>query len=192
MRIIRLSGLLILISVAATGADYTIDSTHSAASFGVRHMMVSTVRGQFSKVTGKMSYDPKNLGTSKVEATIDASTIDTREPKRDAHLKSPDFFDVAKYPTLTFRSTKWMREGGKLKIAGDLTMHGVTKAVVLDVEGPAAEVKGMSGGMAIGASATTKVSRKDFGLAWNKLLEAGGAVVGDEVTITLDIEASRN
>ena len=153
--------------------------------------MVSTVRGHFSKVTGKFSYDPKNLSASAVEAAVDVTTIDTREPKRDAHLKSPDFFDVAKFPTLTFRSTKWTRDAGKLKIAGDLTMRGVTKQVVLDVEEPSTEVKGTKG-MTIGASATTKVSRKDFGLAWNKLLETGGAVVGDEVTITLDIEATRN
>ncbi|MFN0102785.1 MAG: YceI family protein [Bryobacteraceae bacterium] len=183
---------IFLLAAAAYGAEYTIDSAHSAASFGVRHMMVSTVRGHFSKVTGKVTYDPNNLNASKVEATVDATTIDTREAKRDAHLKSADFFDVAKFPTITFRSTKWTKEAGKLKIAGDLTIHGVTKPVVLDVDGPAAEVKGQGGAMTIGASATTKVSRKDFGLMWNRLLETGGAVVGDEVTITLDIEAKRN
>ena len=125
---------IFLLSWAAYGAEYTIDSTHSAASFGVRHMMVSTVRGQFSKLTGKVGYDPKNLAACKVEATVDATTIDTREPKRDAHLKSPDFFDVAKFPTLTFLSTKCAREGGKLKITGDLTIHGVTRPVLLDVD----------------------------------------------------------
>ena len=181
----------LLLAAAAYSADYTIDSAHSAASFGVRHMMVSTVPGTFSKVAGKISYDPKNLAASKVEATVDVSTINTREPKRDAHLKSPDFFDVAKFPTITFRSTKWYKEGAKLKIAGDLTIHGVTKPVVLDVEGPTAEVKGASGGLMIGASATTKISRKEFGLTWNKLMETGGAVVGDEVTIRLDIEAAK-
>jgi len=183
---------IILLSAAAYGAEYTIDSAHSSAGFGVRHMMVSTVPGHFSKVTGAVSYDPKNLATAKVEATIDATTIDTREPKRDAHLKSPDFFDVAKFPTITFRSTKWSNPAGKLKIAGDLTIHGVTKPVVLDVEGPTAEVKGAGGVMMIGASAATKISRKEFGLTWNRLMEAGGAVVGDEVTITLNIEAKRN
>jgi polyisoprenoid-binding protein YceI len=177
---------LLFLSVVAFSADYTIDSAHSAASFGVRHMLVSTVRGHFAKVTGKVSYDPKHLATAKVEAEIDATTIDTREPKRDAHLKSADFFDVAKFPTITFRSSKWSREAGKLKIAGDLTLHGVSKPVVLDVEEPT-EGKAM-----IGATATTKISRKEFGLAWNRLLETGGAVVGDEVTITLDIEAKRN
>jgi polyisoprenoid-binding protein YceI len=181
----------LLLAAAAYGADYTIDSAHSAASFGVRHMMVSTVPGTFSKVAGKITYDPKNLAASKVEATVDVSTISTREPKRDAHLKSPDFFDVAKFPTIAFRSTKWTQEGGKLKIAGELTIHGVTKPVVLDVTGPTPEVKGPGGGMMIGASATTKISRKDFGLTWNKLMETGGAVVGDEVTIQLEIEATR-
>jgi len=179
---------LLLLSAAAYGADYTIDSAHSGASFGVRHMMVSTVRGHFSKLTGTVSYDPKNLAAAKVEATIDASTIDTREPKRDGHLKSPDFFDVAKFPTITFRSTKWTQSAGKFKIAGDLTLHGVTKPVVLDVDGPNGDAKSPI----LGATATTKISRKEFGLAWNKLLETGGAVVGDEVTITLDIEAKKN
>jgi len=181
----------LLLAAATYGAEYTIDSAHSAASFGVRHMMVSTVPGTFSKVAGKITYDPKNLAASKVEATVDVSTISTREPKRDAHLKSPDFFDAAKFPVISFRSTKWTQEGGKLKVAGELTIHGVTKPVVLDVEGPAAEVKGPTGGFMIGASATTKISRKEFGLTWNKLMETGGAVVGDEVTIRLDIEATR-
>lgn len=181
----------LLLAAAAYGAEYTIDSAHSAASFGVRHMMVSTVPGTFSKLSGKITYDPKNLAASKVEATVDVSTISTREPKRDAHLKSPDFFDAAKFPAIAFRSTKWTQEGGKLKIAGELTIHGVTKPVVLDVAGPTQEVKGPAGGMMIGASATTKISRKEFGLTWNKLMETGGAVVGDEVTIQLDIEATR-
>lgn len=182
----------ILLAAAAYSAEYTIDSAHSAASFGVRHMMVSTVPGTFSKVTGKITYDPKNLAASKVQATVDVSTISTREPKRDAHLKSADFFDAAKFPSLAFRSTKWTQEGGKLKIAGELTIHGVTKPVILDVTGPTPEVKGAGGGMMIGASATTKISRKEFGLTWNKLMETGGAVVGDEVTVQLDIEAARS
>ncbi|MBL8241240.1 MAG: polyisoprenoid-binding protein [Bryobacterales bacterium] len=183
---------LFLLSVAAFSADYTIDAAHSSATFGVRHMVVSTVRGSFSKVAGKVTYDPKNLAASKVEATVDVTTINTNEPKRDEHLKSPDFFDAAKYPAMSFRSTKWTQAGGRLKIAGDLTLHGITKPVVLDADAPAPEVKGMGGGMVIGTSATTKISRKEFGLTWNRLLETGGAVVGDEVTITLDIEAKRN
>ncbi len=183
---------ILFLSAAAYGAEYTIDSAHSAATFGVRHMMISTVRGHFSKVTGKVSYDPKNPAACKVEATVDATTIDTREPKRDAHLKSPDFLDIAKFPTLTFLSTKCAREGGKLKITGDLTIHGITRPVLLDVEGPSPEMKSADGAMIIGASASTKISRKDFGMVWNRLLETGGAVVGDEVHITLDIEAKRN
>jgi polyisoprenoid-binding protein YceI len=118
--------------------------------------------------------------------------VDTRVEKRDAHLRSPDFFDVARFPALTFQSTKWWRENGKLKIAGNLTIRDITKPVVLDVEGPVAEVKSPSGGFMIGAGATTKISRKEFGLTWNKLTEAGGAVVGDEITIRLDIEATRS
>jgi polyisoprenoid-binding protein YceI len=186
----RIIGLLLL-AASAWGAEYTIDSAHSAAGFGAKHMMVTNVRGRFSNVTGKISYDPKNLAAAKVEATIDASTVDTQQAKRDAHLKSPDFFDVAKYPAITFKSTKWAKANGKLQIIGDLTIHGVTKPVTLDVEGPAPEVKG-PGGITIGASANTKVNRKDFGLVWNKLMDTGGAVVGDEITITLDIEATRN
>ena len=186
--------LLSIVLACATiyGAEYTIYPAHSSASFAVRHMLVSTVRGHFSKVTGKVTYDPKNLAASKVEASIEAATIDTREPKRDAHLQSADFLDIAKFPAITFRSTKWWEEGGKTKIAGDLTIHGTTKAVVLDLDGPSAEVKGTGGTMITGASATTKISRKDFGMTWNRLLETGGAVVGDEVTITIDIEAKRS
>jgi polyisoprenoid-binding protein YceI len=182
---------VVLLSVAALAADYSIDPAHSSASFGVTHMMVSTVRGQFSKVSGTVRYDPNDLAGSRVEASIDAATIDTQQAKRDAHLRSADFFDTEKYPNITFRSTRWTRENGKLKIAGDLTIHGITKPVVLDVTGPGAEVKGADGSMLIGATASTTVSRRAFGLTWNKLMETGGAVVGDEISITLDIEAKR-
>jgi polyisoprenoid-binding protein YceI len=171
-------------------ATYTIDSAHSAASFSVKHMMVSNVRGQFSKVAGTVVYDEKNLGASKVEATVDVTTVYTREEKRDAHLKSPDFFDVEKFNTMTFKSTSLYREGGKLLMKGDLTIHGVTKPVVFTVDGPSPEVKGM-GGMRIGATATATINRKDFGLMWNRALEAGGVVVGDDVQITVDVEAMR-
>jgi polyisoprenoid-binding protein YceI len=186
----RIIGLLLL-AASAWGAEYTIDTAHSAAGFGAKHMMVTNVRGRFSNVTGKISYDPKNLASAKVEAIIDTNTVDTQQAKRDAHLKSPDFFDVAKYPTMTFKSTKWEKAGGKLHITGDLTIHGVTKSVTLDVEGPAPEVRG-PGGITIGASAGTKVNRKEFGLIWNKLMDTGGAVVSDAITITLDVEATRN
>jgi polyisoprenoid-binding protein YceI len=180
------------LALAAFGqATYTIDSAHTSAQFSVRHMMVSNVKGEFSKTTGTIVYDPNNLGASKVETTIDATSINTREPKRDAHLKSPDFFDVEKFPTLTFASTSWYKQGGKLMIKGNLTLHGVTKEVVLAVDGPSAELKDQRGGARIGASATTTINRKDFGLTWNRAIETGGVVVGEEVTITIDLEATR-
>lgn len=183
--------LALALAMPAMAAEYTIDSKHSSASFSVRHMMVSNVRGQFSKVAGTIVYDPANVAASRVEATIDVSTVDTREPKRDADLKTGEFFDVAKYPEMKFRSTKVWKEGAGLKMAGDLTLHGVTQPVVLDVDGPSPEVKHSSGAMMIGVSATTKISRKAFGLTWNRVLETGTIVVGDEVTVTIDLEALR-
>ncbi len=128
---------------------------------------------------------------STVEATIDATSINTNEPKRDEHLRSPDFFDTAKYPTITFKSTKVEKAGSNLKVTGDLTMHGVTKPVVLDVDGSTAEAKDPWGNTKRGGVATTKINRKDFGLGWNKALEAGGVVVGEEVSITLDLELNK-
>jgi len=178
-------------SVWAQAVQYEIDPVHSSAQFSVRHMMVSNVRGEFAKVTGTVAYDPKNPQASSVEATIDATSINTHEPKRDDQLKSPDFFDVAKYPTLTFKSTKVERAGeGNLRVTGDLTIHGVTKQVVLEVEGLSPEVK-MGGNIKTGASATTTIDRRDFGLTWNRVLEGGGLVVGNEVKITLEIEMGR-
>ncbi len=186
-----LAGLLVLTG-SAFGTTWTIDSAHSGAQFTVRHMMVSNVRGQLSNITGTVVYDPANPAASKVDATIDVNTINTNEPKRDAHLKSPDFFDAGKYPTMRFVSKRVMPAGpGKLKLLGDLTLHGVTKEVTLDVEGPAAAIKEGNGGARTGASATTKINRKDFGLTWNRAMEAGGVAVGDEITITLDVELTR-
>jgi len=187
----KVAALVLFTAATVFGqVTYTIDSAHSSAGFSVRHMMVSNVRGQFSKVAGTIVYDEKNLDASKVDATIDVTTINTREEKRDAHLKSPDFFDVEKFNTMTFKSTSFYRENGKVMVKGDLTIHGVTKPVVLTVDGPSPEVKGM-GGYRVGASATTTINRKDFGLTWNRALEAGGVVVGDEVQVTVDIEAAR-
>jgi polyisoprenoid-binding protein YceI len=177
----------------ALAAEYVFDPAHTTAQFAVKHLMVTNVRGEFSKVTGKLNIDDKDITKSSVEVSIDASTIDTREPNRDNHLKSPDFFDVAKFPNITFKSTKVEKAGDKkLKVTGDLTIHGVTKQAVLDVEGPTPEIKypGQPE-MRRGASATTKISRKDFGLTWNQALEAGGVAVGDEVTVFLEIEALR-
>jgi polyisoprenoid-binding protein YceI len=173
----------------AFAEEWQIDRAHSAAQFSVRHLMVSTVRGHFGKLTGTIRYDPANLSKAVVGAEVDVSTIDTREPKRDAHLKSADFFDVEKFPTMTFKSTKVEPAGqGKVKMTGDLTIRGVTKSVVFDVEGPSPPIKDTRGGVRTGASATTKINRKDFGVSYNRVLEAGGVVVGDEVTITIDVE----
>lgn len=176
---------------AAAPATYTIDGTHSSVEFSVRHMMVSNVKGSFQKVTGTAVYDANNLAASKLEATIDVNTINTNEPKRDAHLKSPDFFDAAKYPSMTFQSTRFVKSGDGLKVTGELTIHGVTKAVTFNVE-TTPEVKDTYGKMRLGASATTTINRKDFGLTWNKMLEAGGVAVSDEVKLSLDIAFVKN
>ena len=171
---------------------YVIDPSHSTAGFKVRHLMVSNVRGEFSGVAGTVVFDAEDPANSKVEAAIDATTIQTREPQRDQHLKSADFFDVEKFPKITFTSKKVAPVGeGEWRVVGDLTIHGVTKEVVLDVEGPTPEVKDPWGNMKVGATATTKVNRKDFGLVWNVALEAGGVLVGDEVAIQLEIELTR-
>jgi polyisoprenoid-binding protein YceI len=180
---------LAALSFPAVAAEYEIDPSHSSAEFQVRHLMVANVRGGFSGVSGKLELDEKDITKSKVTATIDAKSLNTRDEKRDEHLRSPDFFDVPNHPTLTFVSKKVHKAGkGKLKVVGDLTMRGVTKEVTLDVEGPTATVKDPWGQTKMGAVATTKVNRQDYGLKWNKALEGGGVVVGDEVKITLDLE----
>jgi polyisoprenoid-binding protein YceI len=176
--------------VLAAPETFEIDSTHSATQFAVKHMVYATVRGGFGKTAGRLAIDKQDWSKSSVEATIDATTIDTRDPKRDGHLKSPDFLDVAQYPTITFKSTKVEPAGaGKLKAAGNLTIHGVTKPVFLDIEGPSPEFKDPWGNQRVGATARTKINRKDFGVNWSQNLDTGGAVVGDEVDITIDIEA---
>lgn len=172
--------------------QYEIDPAHTRAHFKIRHLMVSNVRGEFSKVTGTVVFDADNPGNSKLEATIDASTVNTSEEARDTHLKSADFLDVATFPTLKFVSKSVAKVGPEtLKVVGDLTIHGVTKEAVLDVEGPTGEVKDPWGTMKAGASATTKINRKDFGLTWNQALETGGVLVGEDITITLDVELIR-
>jgi polyisoprenoid-binding protein YceI len=173
-------------------ATYTIDPAHSTADFKVRHLMVSNVRGEFSGVSGTVVFDDQNPQASKVEAKIDVNTIQTRDAQRDAHLKSADFFDAEKYPVITFVSKKVVKNGGgEHKVTGDLTIHGVTKEVTLDVDGPTPEVKDPWGNQKIGASAQTRIHRKDFGLVWNMALETGGVMVGDEVQIHLDLELTR-
>jgi polyisoprenoid-binding protein YceI len=173
---------------AAWGSTWKLDADHSAAEFGVKHMMVSTVKGQFSKVAGTVSLDDKDLSKSKVEATIDASTVDTRNAKRDAHLKSKDFFDVAKVPRITFKSTS-VKQVSKdhFQVVGDLTIHGVTRPVTLDTE-VTAPAKDPWGNTRRGLHATTKIQREDYGLKWNQALEAGGVLVGSDVAITIDGE----
>jgi polyisoprenoid-binding protein YceI len=183
--------LLLAAAPAALAQSYTIDGAHSKAQFSVRHMMVSNVRGEFTKMKGSVVYDEKNPAAIKIDATIDAASINTGEPKRDEHLKSPDFFDAAKYPTITFRSKSARKTANGLAVTGDLTIHGVTKEVVLQVEGPSPEVRDPWGNLRRGATATTKINRKDFGLTWNAALETGGVVVGEEVSITIDVEAMR-
>lgn len=167
---------------------WNIDPAHSNAQFSVRHMMISNVKGEFTRVSGTASFDPSNPTTLSAEASIDVATINTREPDRDNHLKSPDFFHAEKYPTIRFKSKRAERSSDGMKLTGDLTIHGVTREVTLDVEGPTPPTKDPWGNTRVGASATTKVNRKDFGLTWNQALETGGLLVGDEIKITLDVE----
>jgi polyisoprenoid-binding protein YceI len=168
---------------------WNIDPVHSVAEFKVKHMMIANVKGQFPKVTGALTLDESDLTNSHVEASIEAASIETRDPQRDAHLKSADFFDVEKFPTLSFKSTaiRLVRDG-ELAVEGNLTIHGVTRKVQFTVEGPTPPTKDPWGNTRVAASATTKINRKDFGLTWNAALETGGILVGDEVTITLDVE----
>jgi polyisoprenoid-binding protein YceI len=181
--------MLIALPALAHADTWQIDPAHTNVEFTVRHMMISNVKGQFQKTTGTITINGNDPASATIDATIDASSVDTRVERRDTHLKSPDFLDVAKYPTITFKSTKVEADGsGKFKVTGDLTLHGVTKPVVLEVESSGAPVKVM-GGLHAGASATTKINRSDFGLTWNKALETGGVVVGDEVAISIDVEA---
>ena len=181
--------VLIAVSIPfAYAQSWEIDPAHASAQFSVRHMMISNVKGEFTKVTGKVVYDPKNIAGASLEAFIDTNSITTREPRRDAHLKSADFLDVAKFPTIQFKSTKFVKAASGLTILGDLTIHGVTKPVTLVVDGPSPEIVDPRNGPKIGASATTKINRKDFGMTYNALVEAGGMVVGEEVTISIDVE----
>ncbi len=174
---------------SAASTTWQIDPAHTAAQFAVKHLMISTVRGEFKGVTGTVVWDDKDVTKSTVDVTIDAKTVNTGEEKRDQHLKSPDFFDVEKFPTMTFKSKKVEAGGaGKLKITGDLTIHGVTKEAVLEVEGPTAPVTDPWKNTRVAASATTKINRQDFGVKWNANMDGGGVVVGDTVTITIDLE----
>ncbi len=168
---------------------WNIDAAHSAAEFKVKHMMISNVKGKFSGISGTLTLDDAAPTRSTVEASIPVATLSTADEQRDGHLKSADFFDAEKFPTLTFRSTAVKSTGaGEYAVTGDLTLHGVTRSVTFAVEGPTHPAKDPWGNLRIGASATAKINRKDFGLVWNAALETGGVLVGEDVTITLDVE----
>jgi polyisoprenoid-binding protein YceI len=180
-------------ALGAQAASWRIDPLHSSAQFSVRHMMISTVRGQFGEVRGVVNYDPKNPAASSAEATIDCATVNTGEPKRDADLKTAEFFDVKRYPVMTFRSKKVAIAGpGKLRVTGDLTINAITRQVVLEVDGPTAPVRDTQGREKVGVSASAKISRKEFGILYNPIMESGGVVVSDDVTINLEIELIRD
>ena len=171
---------------------YQIDTAHSHAQFKVRHMMIANVRGEFSKVTGHVIFDAENPGNSQIKADIDVSTISTREPQRDEHLKSVDFFDVSRYPSIAFTSNEIVASGpDSFEVTGNLTIRGVKRPVILTVEGLTPEAKDPWGNLRRGASAKTHISRKSFGLEWNVALEAGGFLVGDDVEITIAAELIR-
>ena len=193
----RFAAAVLLAGAAATSASaqsvtWTIDPGHSAAQFTVRHMVVSNVRGEFDGPTGTVTFDPADLRSLKVDVSFNTKSINTRNADRDKDLRSDLFFDVAKFPKMMFKSRRAEPgAAGHLKLIGDLTIKGVAKEVTLDVEGPTAEIKDIWGEQRIGATATTTIDRRQFGLVYNRMLEGGGAVVGDEVTVTIDIEMTR-
>ena len=177
------------LSSLALASTWELDSAHSSANFSVKHLGISSVSGTLGDVTGKAEVDDKDITKSKIETTVDIKGINTKQTKRDDHLRSPDFFDVEKFPTLTFKSSKIEKgEGSKLKVSGDLTIHGVTKPVVLDGELTAEVANPFSGAKTRGFSGTTTINRKDFGLTWNKTLEAGGLLVGEDVKVSVEAE----
>lgn len=188
--VVALFALVLALALPAPAQDagkWEIDRAHSAASFAVKHFGVSTVRGSFTNITGTVIIDDKNLANSSVDVTIDATTVNTQNERRDNHLKSADFFEVEKFPTITFKSRKVEAAGaGRARVIGDLTMKGVTKEVVLDVEGPTPAFN-TGRGIKRGATASTRLNRRDFGLVWGNIIE-GTAVVGDEIQVTIDLE----
>lgn len=172
-------------------ATWNIDSSHSGAHFTVRHLMITNVRGEFTGLSGTVEFDPASPESAKVQASIDAATVNTREEKRDGHLKSADFFEVEKYPKLTFSSTSITKKGDGFALTGDLTIRGTTKPVTFQVEGPTKEEKDPWGNTRIGASATTTIDRREFGLTWNSAIESGGVLVGHDVKLTIDVSLVR-
>jgi len=188
----RIFSFLTLVALSVTPAwasTWELDASHSSVQFAVSHLMVSTVRGHFNKFSGTIQFDESDPSKSSVEATIDAASIDTREAKRDEHLRNADFFDVAQYPTITFKSkTVTVTGADKFRIVGDLTMRGVTKEISLEASGSPKPFQDPFGKTRMGGAVRGKLNRKDFGMTWNKGLDSGGVVVGDEVTLTIDVE----
>ena len=190
LRIAAVVAAFALPSFAQTGT-WNVDPAHSKAVFSVKHLGISTVRGELSKASGHAEIDDKDVTKSQIEVTLDASTVNTGQDNRDKDLRSDNFFDVQKYPTMSFKSKRVSKAAdGSLKLTGDLTMHGVTKEVAFDVDGLSPAIKDPfgSGGLRRGASATAKINRKDFGIVWNHVMDNGGLVVSDDVTITIDLE----
>jgi polyisoprenoid-binding protein YceI len=183
-----LLALFLAVSAAAQTSIWTIDPKHSTAQFTVRHLAISNVSGNFTNVTGTIDLNEKDITQSRVSAVIDVSSVDTRVSDRDKDLRSPNFFDVEKYPTIEFKSKRIVNSGGKLQVIGDLTMHGTTREVTLDVDGPTPELNDPWGNVRRGFSASTTLNRKDFGLTYNHALKTGEAVVGDNVKIQIDLE----
>ncbi len=193
LRTLALATALLSTPLLADAGEWSVDSAHSTASFAVKHMMVSTVRGAFGKMSGTVSWSKSDYSDARVDVTIDATTIDTRDSERDENLRSPDFFDVRKFPTLTFKSKRVekSKQKGHVVLVGDLTIHGVTKEVAFDAMTPTAEWKTPYGTIAVGAEAKAKINRRDFGLNWNQALEAGGVLVSDEVNLDINLELSK-
>jgi polyisoprenoid-binding protein YceI len=186
------AAIVIFASTALGESTWKIDPAHSQSEFTIRHMAISNVRGRFTSIAGTIVLDDKDLAKSNVQATIDTTTVDTGVAQRDGHLKSADFFDVAKYPTMSFASKSVTRSGDEYLVNGDLTIHGVTKPVVLHLEAPGNEQIGIDKKAHRGFSATTTIHRQDFGLVWNGPLPSGDNMLGDDVKISLDIEAAKD
>jgi polyisoprenoid-binding protein YceI len=184
------TALLALSTLAhAQATTWKIDPAHSQAEFVIRHMGISNVHGRFGNVTGEITVDPKDLTKANVKAKVDTTTVDTGVGQRDTHLKSADFFDVSKYPTMTFVSKSITRDRDGFDVVGDLTLHGVTKPVTLKMDEPSKEQTGMEGKLHRGFSASTTLHRQDFGLVWNGTLKSGDSAIGDDVKVSLDVEA---
>jgi polyisoprenoid-binding protein YceI len=185
---LALAAVLGAASLPALAETWAADTAHSSVGFSVRHLMISNVKGSFGKFTATIDGNPADPASAKVSASIDIASVDTREPKRDEHLRSADFFDAAKFPTMTFTSTKVVETSPTTaKVTGNLTLHGVTKPVTLDVE-YTAPIKNPWGMTVLGATATGTINRKDFGVSFNKALDGGGVMVGEDVKIQLELE----